>query len=147
MITLLCIFQVNCCMLLMLSRECPLLQSPQWRMMQNYWLVKWYHPFQPANVYANGQKSDPTIFRVRWYCQNGWPDIHEVEPLVKPYWETRCSLTLCDDLLLFDNHIIVPLALQKETIDKIHEGHQGIDQCRMRAKSAVWWPGMSKQLV
>ena len=102
---------------------------------------------QRLGVYADGQKSDPTISRVRWYCQNGWPGKHEVEPLVKPYWEARCSLTLCDDLLLFDNRIVVPLALQKETIDKIHEGHQGIERCRMRAKSAVWWPGMSKQLM
>ena len=67
--------------------------------------------------------------------------------MAKPYWEARCSLTLCDDLLLFNDRIVVPLALQKETIDKIHDGHQGIDRCHMRAKSAVWWPGLSKQLV
>ena len=85
--------------------------------------------------------------RVRWYCQNGWPGKHDIESMVKPYWESRCSLTMCNDLLLFDDRIVVPLALQKETLDKIHEGHQGIDRCRVRAKSAVWWPGLSKQLI
>ena len=54
---------------------------------------------------------------------------------------------LCDDLLLYNDHIVVPPLLQEETIDKIHDSHQGIDRCCMRARSAVWWPGLSKQLV
>jgi len=84
---------------------------------------------------------------VQWYCQNTWPSKHEVEPVVKPYWEVKYSLTICDDLLLYNDRIVVPQALQEETIDKIHDGHQGIDQCRIRAKSAVWWPGLSKQFA
>lgn len=38
-------------------------------------------------VYVSGQKSDPTLSGVKWYCQNGWPNKHEVELMVKPYWE------------------------------------------------------------
>ena len=102
---------------------------------------------QRLAVYVNGQKSDATLSRVRWYCQNDWPSKHEVEPMIKPYWEVRCSLTLCDNLLLYNDRIVVPQALQQETIEKIHDGHQGIDRCRMRAKSSVWWPGLSKQLA
>ena len=82
---------------------------------------------QRLAVHVSGQKSDPTLSRVRWYCQNGWPGKHDIEPMVKPYWKSRCSLTMCNDQLLFDDRIMVPLALQKETLNKIHEGHQGID--------------------
>ena len=67
--------------------------------------------------------------------------------MIKPYWEVRCSLTLCDALLLYNDRIVVPPSLQEETVDKVHDSHQGIDHCRMRARFAVWWPGLSKQLV
>ena len=43
--------------------------------------------------------------------------------------------------------IVVPQALQKETLKKLHDGHQGIARCRLRAKSAVWWPGLSQQMT
>jgi len=29
---------------------------------------------------------------------------------------------------------------------KLHGGHQGVVKCQLRAKSSVWWPGLSKQL-
>ena len=36
--------------------------------------------------------------------------------------------------------------MQSEILDKLHVGHQYIRKCRERAKQAVWWPGISKQL-
>ena len=42
---------------------------------------------------------------------------------------------------------MIPKTLQPQTLNKLHEGHQGIVRCRQRAKSAVWWPGLSNQLT
>lgn len=33
-----------------------------------------------------------------------------------------------------------------DVLDRIHEVHQGIAKCRKRARTSVWWPGLSKQL-
>ena len=44
---------------------------------------------------------------------------------VKLYWQVRGSLTICDDLLLYNSRIVIPPSLRKETMRKIHEGHQG----------------------
>ena len=41
----------------------------------------------------------------------------------------------------------MPTALQNETLKKLHNGHQGMVRCRLRASSAIWWPRLSKQLT
>ena len=43
--------------------------------------------------------------------------------------------------------IIVPKSLQREMLEKIHAGHQGIDKCRSRVAAPVWWPGVSQHIV
>ena len=70
-----------------------------------------------------------------------------VDPELLPYWRFRDRLTLYEGLILYDNRIVVPPSLQDETLEKIHEGHQGIERCRMRANSCNWWPGMSQSIV
>ena len=41
---------------------------------------------------------------------------------------------------------MVPKSLQKETISRIHEGHQGVDKYRLRVRDSVWWPGVTSQV-
>ena len=53
---------------------------------------------------------------------------------------------MCDNLLLFKGRIVIPECLQKGTLEKIHNGHQGVERCRMRVRSSVWWPGISQHL-
>ena len=44
---------------------------------------------------------------------------------------------------MFGDRIVVPKQLQVHTLENIHQGHQGIERCRLRALSAVWWPGLT----
>ena len=48
---------------------------------------------------------------------------------------------------MYKERIVVPKSLQTETLRKLHDGHQGIIRCRLRAKISVWWPGLSQQLT
>ncbi len=60
------------------------------------------------------------------------------------YWKERGSLTMNNSLLMYNDRIVIPQSLQKETMMKIHEGHQGIESCLMRVRASVWWPGVSR---
>lgn len=56
------------------------------------------------------------------------------------------ALTLCDDLLMYGNRIVVPRSLRRQTMQKIHKGHQGAERCRLRVRSSVWWPGVTGEV-
>lgn len=96
--------------------------------------------------YRDAQASDPVCSAVLNYCQNGWPTKHNVPIAIKPYWKVQSEITTCSNLLLYRNRIVIPEALQTVTLQKLHQGHQGITRCRLRANYSVWWPGLSKRI-
>ena len=59
----------------------------------------------------------------------------------------QAELTVGNGLLMHGHQIMVPKAHQAETLGKLHEGHQEIVRCHLRAKTLVWWPGLSRQLT
>lgn len=97
-------------------------------------------------TYRTAQSSDPTTSLLIRYSREGWPDKDSAEPVLKPYWEVRGELTIGENLLLCGGRIVVPESLREVTSQKLHQGHQGIQRCRLRAQSSVWWPGLSKQI-
>jgi len=56
------------------------------------------------------------------------------------------ELSVHKGLLLRGNRLVIPPALRKEILAKIHSGHQGATKCRARARQSVWWPGLGKEL-
>jgi transposase InsO family protein len=92
------------------------------------------------------QKQDEVCAQVRKYCEDGWPEYMPHTPLIRPYWEHQSHLSLIDDLLLYDDRIVVPRSLRLELLECVHQGHMGITKCRARARSSIWWPGLSKSV-
>ena len=102
---------------------------------------------QRVQTYRQEQTKDPVCKILFEYCQHGWPDRKDADPVTRPYWEAQGELTVGDGLLMLGSWMVVPKALQLETLRKIHEGHQGIVRCTLLAKTAVWWPGISRDIT
>ena len=85
--------------------------------------------------------------KVKKYCKDQWPDKDHVTPVVKPYWSVQGELTVVDGLLLKGARLVIPSSLQRQTLNQIHEGYQGINKCRERAKISVWWPGLGAKFA
>ncbi len=67
-------------------------------------------PSMPATsrqlqMYRQAQIEDTVCSKVREFCKTQWPERDSAESVLKPYWKVRCSLTICDDLLLFNSRI------------------------------------------
>ena len=94
--------------------------------------------------YRKSQATDPICSSVVKFCQHGWPEKIRIVPIIRPYWLVRGELTFDNNnLSLYGKRIVVPKALQRQTLLKIHQGHQGMQRCRLRAdkspmKSTTW---------
>ena len=80
------------------------------------------------------------------YCSEGCPDRTRVPDALKRYWQIQDELSVVHGLLLKAERIVIPTSLRLEMLDRINEGHQGVTKCAERAKRALWWPGLSRQI-
>ena len=91
------------------------------------------------------QEQDKTLSQVIHYCQEGWPE-KKLKGPIKKFWMARNDLSLRDNLLLHGSRIVIPMKLRHEILHKLHNGHQGIVKCCLRARQSVWWPGISEDI-
>ena len=91
------------------------------------------------------QELDNIIVGVKSYTRNGWPE--GVDGELNYYWKERSYLGLIDDLLVFNDRIVIPSSMRREVMKKIHDdGNLSLSKCRIRAQNAVWWPEISEEL-
>ena len=96
--------------------------------------------------FRKAQTDDQILSQVINFCQAGWPNKSSLSSCVKPYWKIRDELSVCKQLLLRGDRIVVPSSLQQDILQRLHQGHQGIVKCKLRARCSVWWPEISKQI-
>ncbi|KAK3708825.1 hypothetical protein QZH41_019571, partial [Actinostola sp. cb2023] len=92
------------------------------------------------------QEEDDICHEVVLFRRKGWPEKSQLKGPIKLYQPYAAELTVQNGLLLKGCQLVIPLSMRMEMLDRIHAGHQGITKCRARARQAVWWPGMSRQI-
>jgi hypothetical protein len=78
----------------------------------------------------------------------GWPEHQkDVPKLLRPYWSYRDELAVEDGVIVKGSQqVMIPRSMQPAILEAIHAGHQGRDKCRMRAKSSVFWNGITNDI-
>ena len=90
---------------------------------------------------------DPELCALRDVILQGWPDERrDVSQTLRKYWPFRDELSIEDGILLKGSRLIIPGKLRAEYLTKIHEAHQGIVKCQLRAKSCIFWHGINKDI-
>jgi len=92
---------------------------------------------QWLEMYCQAQERDGVCTQLREYCKMGWLRKKIIPLNLTPYWKVRNSSTICNDLLLYNPQIIVMKSLQRETLQKIHSGHLGIEKCKKCTTASV----------
>ena len=93
------------------------------------------------------QDQDKVCKQVKRYCSAHWHNKNHIEQDIKPYYQANGEITVVHGLLMRGTRIVIPKCLQQETLQRVHEGHQGINKCRARTNQSVWWLGISAQIT
>ena len=63
------------------------------------------------------------------------------------YWKIRGELYCDGDLVLYGPSIVVPAALRKSVLRRLHDSHRGAEATKRRAKQTVFWPGINADIT
>lgn len=93
------------------------------------------------------QDTDDVCVRLKNMVQTGWPLSRKaLPPQLQQYWQYHQDLLVVDGLLMKGERLVIPVTMQEEMLNKLHDGHQGMTKCAARAQQSIWWPGLTKQI-
>lgn len=93
------------------------------------------------------RKNDEKLQELLSVIKEGWPDCKDKIPeVLKPYFDFSDSMSYQDGIILKGTRILIPSKLRNSIKTKLHVAHLGYDSMMRRARDAIFWPGMSKEI-
>ena len=90
---------------------------------------------------------DQELQSLKHYISTGWPAKRSQIPVsLQPYWNFRDELTIESGILMKNSKVLIPETLKQKYLKQIHQGHQGIEACRSRAREFVFWININNDL-
>ena len=90
---------------------------------------------------------DPVMQEAMKFTVEGWPKKGgDLTSDIRDLYSVRSNLSVVDGLLVYNGRIVIPSALRSKILEIVHHGHQGVTKCNERAKEAVWWFGIGKEI-
>ena len=99
------------------------------------------------DIICEETRKDPTIKLLMLYISTGWPcECRRLPQELHPYWNFREDLSVEDGLVTKGFRLLIPSTLKWKVMEQIHEGHQGMEKCMLKARESVFWPGISDDI-
>ena len=90
---------------------------------------------------------DKELQSLKHYISTGWPAKRSQIPVfLHPYWNYRDELMIESGILMKNSKVLIPETLKQKYLIQIHQGHQGIEACRSRAREFVFWLNINNDL-
>ena len=90
---------------------------------------------------------DKELQSLKHYISTGWPAKRsQILVFLHPYWNFRDELTVESGILMKNSKVLTPETLKQKYLKQIHQGHQGIEACRSRAREFVFWVNINSDL-
>lgn len=91
---------------------------------------------------------DSTLAKVKIFCEFGWPEKNKqiLDSELATYFKSQKEIYERNNVLYFNDRIIIPKALRKLIMNKLHVAHLGVEKTKARARKIIFWPGMVKDI-
>ena len=77
----------------------------------------------------------------------GWPEKRDECPMnLRSFWNYRDELSILDGLMLKGTRIIIPKQCQDDVLEKLHDGHFGVDHTKLHARDSVYWLHINRDI-
>ena len=111
---------------------------------------KFEHHIETTRVVHEDQSvtnSLAEIAEVVHHIYKGWTNNkRNVHIEILPYWSIKDKLSVSGGIVYRNDRIVVPVALRKTLIVKLHQEHMGAECTLRRARTSLWWPNVNNQL-
>ncbi|MCP4848894.1 MAG: hypothetical protein GY899_13210, partial [Verrucomicrobiaceae bacterium] len=95
----------------------------------------------PISDFVESTSTDSDLQNVIHFHSNGWPAKSSIPTSIRPYFESRLSLSVEGGLLLKGSCLCIPTELQNRTMELLHLGHPGITRMLQQYRLCYYWPG------
>lgn len=79
------------------------------------------------------------------YCKTKWSN-RKCNGDLSHYYHLRNELFVENDLIYYNNRLIVPTSLRPYYFNLIHETHIGISKTKEKIRNLLYWPGVMKDV-
>ena len=94
---------------------------------------------------ARETEKDETLVTLKNAIIKGWPEKRDECPMnLRSLWNYRDELSILDGLVLKSTRIIIPKRCQEDVLEKLHDGHFGVDHTKLQARDSVYSLGINR---
>ena len=94
-------------------------------------------------IIADKTKLDPVLSKLIIAIDENFKGSY---PELQPYLKHRDALYKQDGVVILRNRVVIPTSLRTNVLSVLHSAHQGVLGMGSRARSIVFWPGMTRDI-
>ena len=77
----------------------------------------------------------------------GWLQTRsEVHPSLQTYLNFRDELAIDNGIIMKGSRVVVPKVIRPSILGQLHLAHQGVEKTKLHARTAVYWPGIYRDI-
>ncbi|XP_058464246.1 uncharacterized protein K02A2.6-like isoform X1 [Malaya genurostris] len=93
---------------------------------------------------AKETELDDFLQQIKTFLRKGWPE--RLDKRFKDVHAHYLDLEEVDGCMLFQDRVIIPVALKRNVLEILHQNHVGIAKIKQLARRSVYWFGLNRDI-